>query len=307
MSTNALRPGSRQLPIAGDPRQWTVRLTAEAALLAAVASSLPAAAAAQDNPYTAALLAAFEDETMAQNAAVEGADSSRVAVVLAVLQIRFANRWIMVDAGVDSAGTRQFAEAPFTFRAARYDSIQTALRDAEHIVLTHEHYDHALGVQRGPYFRQVAARTLLTPEQRQSPLEPPGFGYVAMAKDSVAMLGSHDYKLISPLAPGVALIKAPGHTPGAQFVYVHLENGRELLLVGDLMWAMAGLTTNHQKPAAVSEAMKENRTFIQWEMDWVRSLMAAGTIVVIPAHDKQRFESLAAGGILREGLDLRRQ
>jgi len=47
----------------------------------------------------------------------------------------------------------------------------------------------------------------------------------------------------------MALIKAPGHTPGSQMVYVALQSGKEVLLSGDVAWHMDGVRMNTGKDA----------------------------------------------------------
>jgi glyoxylase-like metal-dependent hydrolase (beta-lactamase superfamily II) len=231
-----------------------------------------------------------------------------VTMVFPVFQIRFADHWIMVDAALDSAAMIQNygPSAGAGYSSARYDSIQNGLRDAETVVLTHEHFDHAVGVQRGPYFKQVASKTVLTKAQLQSLLNPPARAFLRLSPDSASGFRVIDYDLVHALAPGVVLIKAPGHSPGSQFVYVRLADAREVLLVGDLVWMMPGLTMNRQKPQAASDDIKEDRGAIQREIDWVRSLMDAGVIAVTPSHDKGQLDALVARGVLRVGLDLRR-
>ena len=61
----------------------------------------------------------------------------------------------MVDAGLDSSAIVKYygSMAGVAYSSTRYDSLQLALRDADAIVLTHEHFDHANGVQRGSYFK----------------------------------------------------------------------------------------------------------------------------------------------------------
>lgn len=234
-------------------------------------------------------------------------DTQSVSTIFSVFQIRFADRWILVDAGVDSSAVIQYVGSTHRvgYSTARYDSVQLALRDADHVVLTHEHWDHASGIQRGPYFRQVAAKTLLTTAQLQSLLTPPVSTYIPMPADSASHFRTFDYELIHPVAPGVVLIKAPGHTPGSQFVYVRLGDDREILLIGDLTWRMAGVSANLQKPERVSELLKEDRAAIQRELDWVRSIVKDGVVAVTPSHDKPRLDALVAAGLLHVGLDLR--
>lgn len=298
-------------------------------ILLAVATYLqPSLVFGQANPYSDALLARIR--TAAQslpgprprelryiaigeahprlNIFVAGADTQRVMSVFPAFQIRFANRWIMVDAGLDSSAIVKYygSMAGVAYSKARYDSLQLALRDADAIVLTHEHFDHANGVQGGPYFRQVAAKTFLTSAQLQSWLNPPARAFFPMSADSASAFRTVEYDLVHAFAPGVVLIKAPGHNPGSQFIYVRLADDREILLVGDLVWMMAGLRTNHQKPQAASDDIKEDRAAIQREMDWVRSIIDSGSIAVTPCHDKQRLDALVGQRLLYVGVDFRR-
>lgn len=66
----------------------------------------------------------------------------------------------MVDAGSDRDGFIQSfgADFPLTYQQDRFDRVQSMLRDADRIVLTHEHFDHALGVQveEGPFARPLS-------------------------------------------------------------------------------------------------------------------------------------------------------
>lgn len=307
------------------PRRSFARL---AGILCSAVCSHPSVCLGQGTPYSDALLPqiraaassipgprprelryiAVGEAHPRLNVFVAGADTQRITSVFPVFQIRFADRWLMVDAGLDSAAIVQYygSMAGVAYSKARYDSVQLALKDAAAVVLTHEHFDHANGVQRGPYFREVAARTLLTSAQRQSWLSPPARAFFGMSPDSMSRFRTLDYDFVYALAPGVVLIKAPGHSPGSQFVYVKLADGREVLLIGDLVWMMPGLIMNRQKPQAASDDMKEDRTAIQHEMDWIRSIMSAGTIAVTCSHDKRQLDSLVAQGVLHVGLGLHR-
>src|SRR5215217_7666741 len=122
--------------------------------------SRAAVATGQENPYSDALLAKIR--TAAQsipgqrprelryigvaeahprlNIFVAGADPELVTSVFPVFQIRFADRWIMVDAALDSTALIQYygSMAGAAYSKTRYDSVQLGLRDAEAVVLTHE-------------------------------------------------------------------------------------------------------------------------------------------------------------------------
>ncbi len=233
-------------------------------------------------------------------------DSTRVPSCFPVFQIRWRDRWIVVDAGLDSAAIAEYygARRP-TFHQDRYDRLQLALRDAERVVITHEHLDHAVGVERGPYFRTVAAKTLLTAEQLKTLLDPPARVDVPLARDAAAAFPVLSYELLYPLAPGVVLIKAPGHTAGSQYVYVQLASGKEVLILADLAWQHEGLETDRQRPEATSRSLVEDRTALQAQLDWASRLWQARDVAIVLSHDSRLLDSLVAAGVLTGDFDLR--
>jgi len=239
---------------------------------------------------------------------VAGADSQVVPVAYPVFQIRYRDRWIVVDAGFDQAAVTEYfgANSRLRFFADRYDRMQTALRGAEHVVLTHEHLDHAIGVQRGPYFSEVAARTLLTAEQVRALLDPPTRAFVRLSPDSAAAFPALRYDLLFPLAPGVVLIRAAGHTPGAQYVFVQMADSREVLIAADLAWQLEGLTTSRQRGEATSARLGEDRAAVQAQLEWARHIHEAGRVSIVLSHDSRLLDSLVARGVLRDGFDLPR-
>jgi len=212
---------------------------------------------------------------------------------------------MIVDAGFDrETWTQFFRDSSATYWQDRYDKVQLALRGAELIVLTHEHWDHAAGVERGAYLNQVAPRTLVTQAQLNSMLEPPASPYVRLPADSIPRYQSIEFERLHAIAPGVVLISAPGHSPGSQMVFVRLASGREVILVGDLVWNMAGLERNLQRSEAASRDLKEDREAVQRQIDWIRRITADQRIVAIPCHDKRWLESLTTMGLITDGLDL---
>ena len=294
--------------------------------LAALATpTLPRALAAQTNPFTDSLLEQVRALARAtpgerprslhvmkivESAGplsnyVTGADSVRVPSCFSVFQIRYADRWIVVDAGLDSQAINEYYTRRPTFHQDRYDRLETALRDAEHVVLTHEHLDHAVGVERGPYFRTVAAKTLLTAEQLRTLLDPPARVDVRLSRDSAAAFPVLSYDLLFPLAPGVVLIKAPGHTAGSQYVYVQLAGGREILILADLAWQHEGLETGRQRLETTSRALAEDRDALQLQLEWARKIWQEGQVAIVLSHDSRLLDSLVSRGVLVNDFDLR--
>jgi glyoxylase-like metal-dependent hydrolase (beta-lactamase superfamily II) len=239
---------------------------------------------------------------------VEGADSGRVVVSFPVFQVRFPDRWIVVDAGFDRhAWTEFYGSAPVSYWPERWDSVRVLLRGASTVVLTHEHWDHAAGVERGTDLGAVAARTAITPSQLASLLDPPAPVYVALRRDSVPAYRTLVYDTTYALAPGVVLLRATGHSPGSQWVYVQLASGREFLLVGDLVWNTAGLERQRQRPRATSESLKEDRDVLQRQMQLARALADSAGLVIVPSHDDALLSSLVRSGALRDHADLSRR
>jgi pimeloyl-ACP methyl ester carboxylesterase/glyoxylase-like metal-dependent hydrolase (beta-lactamase superfamily II) len=234
---------------------------------------------------------------------VEGAETRPVAAMNAVFQIRFADYWIMVDAAADST----MLGGP-GFSPAAFDTALLGLSGARAIVLTHEHHDHVGGIFQAADSLAIAARTLMTAEQRRTLETAPNRPAIRLDSTRAARFQPFAYERAVQIAPGVVLIKAPGHTPGSQLVYVHLASGDEIVLAGDVAWMMAGIRDGRQKPPNVSAnvallGVAEDRVQIARQLDWLRSVGARGVHVVV-AHDRTAVDELVERGVLTAGLDL---
>lgn len=232
--------------------------------------------------------------------AVENAAKTMVHSPDPVFQVRYPRGWIMVDAGMD----RATATAPGTtgiFLDDNYAKTLAALRGAGLIVITHEHYDHIGTVVHSAVAEALAPRTMLTREQVETLMHKTKV--TSLTVDS-ARMGRYivvDYDRELPIAPGVVLIKAPGHTPGSQVVYVRLASGREVILSGDVAWNRAGIETETEKPDSASRGMDEDRGAIAKELGWLHHAEHEGVTVVV-SHDGEQLTALARQGILVGGL-----
>lgn len=294
-----------------------------ALFLAGIASARPSPPLyAQASPYTDTLLGAaralahavpgdlplslgyypFGNLTAPLDAAVEGATDTQVAGVYAVFQIRYSHGWIMVDAGVDREVE---SDTTVHLDPERYNQVQAALRGANLILVTHEHHDHVAGAIRTNTPDRVIPKTLLTRQQLQTLLTEPNSPKIRLTPAEAVRYLVIDYTTLYPVAPGVVLLKAPGHTPGSQMVYVHLASNQEVLLVGDISWMMAGIRDGRQKPAAISHDLGEDREALQQQLDWLSGLGERQHIALANCHDAAWLQSLVQQGILKEGLDLR--
>jgi glyoxylase-like metal-dependent hydrolase (beta-lactamase superfamily II) len=235
--------------------------------------------------------------------AVGGAGDEIVEGAYTVFQVRYSHGWVMVDAGVDREVE---TDTSVTIHRDRYQRIQEALRGANLIVVTHEHHDHVAGVIHTPARDLLAPKTILTRAQVQSLLAglPLNSSLIRLTPTDAARYIVIDYEELYPVAPGMVLVKAAGHTPGSQMVYVQLNSGQELLLVGDIAWFMAGIERRLQKPAAISRQMGEDRAALQQQLNWLSGLTQRQHIVLVNCHDDAWLGSLVTRGILQDDLDL---
>jgi glyoxylase-like metal-dependent hydrolase (beta-lactamase superfamily II) len=291
-----------------------------AVVLALCVGGVAAPAPAQANPYSDSLLVAVRalahavpgalpvavgylsvaDDSSPESDAVDGAPKTRIFEVTPVFQVRYRAGWVMVDAGM----SHEAAGPAGPYYQDRYDRIQAALRKARLIVATHEPGDHVDGIVRSPYADEIAPKTMLTTAQLHTLLSKPATDRYALDSTRARRYIAIDYDRVLPIAPGIVLIRAPGHTPGSQIVYVKLASGRELMLVGDIAWHQAGIDMQRQKPDSVSRELSEDRVSIGEQLAWLKHTVAPAGIAFAVSHDGTALQALARRGILTEGLDL---
>ena len=194
---------------------------------------------------------------------------------------------IVVDGGF---GPQDAAEMGLeTYQPHNQARVDAAMRRARLIVFTHEHLDHMGGLLRLSDWARVLPHALITPEQTPA-------GTVARVlpwpKGAGAAIQPFRYRGMKAIAPGVVLIRTPGHTPGSQMVYARLVDGREYLFAGDT----STMTRSWQQLRARSRLVgdlivHEDRAAVFGWLKAIRRLhRAAPALVVIPGHE---FEVLA--------------
>jgi glyoxylase-like metal-dependent hydrolase (beta-lactamase superfamily II) len=278
-------------PLASQTNPYSESLVAQ---VRALASAVPG------EPPTALRFVTYADWRGPAGYALERAPPESVDVTFPVFQIRYQQGWIVIDAGSD----RDVAGPEVTYFQERYSQVQQALRLARLILVTHEHHDHVGGVIRSRFLSDVVPKTLLTRAQVRTLLERANVPAIRLDSVGAARYLSVDYDFLLPVAPGVVLIKAPGHTPGSQMVYVRLSSGREFILAGDIAWLMRGIQDPQQKPDSISRSLGEDRSAIQRQLEWLHTVAVASEIVVLPCHDRAWLEVWRQRGVLKQGLDL---
>jgi glyoxylase-like metal-dependent hydrolase (beta-lactamase superfamily II) len=235
--------------------------------------------------------------------AVEGAPNRPVPLPTPVFQVRFPRGWIMVDAGMDREHAVA-ADDSSQFFVDRYARAVAALRGASLIVVTHEHYDHIGTVVHSAVADELAPKTMLTRAQMESLLRNVKMTLTPFDSARAGRYIVFDYDRELPIAPGVVLIKAPGHTPGSQVVYIKLASGREVILSGDVTLNHLGIEMEKQKPDPNHRVGAEDRAAIAGELAWLHQAERAGVSVVV-SHDGEQLKAFAHDGILSDGLATR--
>ena len=183
------------------------------------------------------------------------------------------------------------------------DEIQAALRRAQLILITHEHGDHIAGVIRSDYRDELAAKTILTKNQVRTLNLAPQLPEISLTPERARDYIVVDYELLLPVAAGIVLIKAPGHTHGHQMVYVRTQDYAEFLFIGDIGWTLDNITEQKLRPAGTIARVREDPQALTHQMAWIKDVMDDDDVIVIPAHDDVLLSGFAADGTLGTRLE----
>lgn len=237
----------------------------------------------------------FAESLRSKKFSVKGAPDEPSVQARTAYQVVYADGTIMIDSGMDQQVHKFFGrgvEEPYDAQAAK--EVESALLAAKSIVVTHEHGDHVAGVIRTALVDQLAPKTVLTRTQVQTLLENPQMPEIRLTPEMAKRYIVIDYDKYLPFAPGFVLIKAPGHTPGSQMIYLKLESGREYIFAGDAAWHMDGVRLMRGKEAPW---IKEDEGSISAELKWLNGIYEGekNLFIVISHDDEQRKEYIAKG------------
>jgi glyoxylase-like metal-dependent hydrolase (beta-lactamase superfamily II) len=244
----------------------------------------------------------FAESPRSKKFAVQGAPDVPSSQVRTAFQVVYADGTVMVDSGMNQRVHKYFGrgvDEPYYPEQAR--DVEKAVTAARLIVVTHEHGDHVAGVLATPIAAELARKTILTRIQVQTLETNPQMPEIRLTPEMAARYIVIDYDRYFPLAPGMALIKAPGHTPGSQMVYVKLKSGVEYLLAGDVAWHMDGVREVHGKDAPW---VKEGEDTVMAELAWLNQIYKyEKNVHIVLSHDDDQREEYLKQGILGDKFE----
>lgn len=231
-------------------------------------------------------------------AAVAGFDISDHFFVYTAYQLIAGNKSLMIDTGIDQALLEDMSPGS-AFDNEAFERVSKALDKADQIIITHEHPDHLGGIRTEERIKALAGKLALTQEQLGNTKELERLSMLP----HVSKLSGIEYDTYHALAPGVVLIKAPGHTPGTQLVYVQLENKKEYLFVGDVAWHSDNISEGTGRPKFVSEIfLREDRYQVLQQLRTLALIQRDTPINLVVSHDKDQLAELIKNKELISGM-----
>jgi glyoxylase-like metal-dependent hydrolase (beta-lactamase superfamily II) len=211
-------------------------------------------------------------------------------------QIVYPSGHVVLETGMTQEQSTYFEGG--NFYPVAFERAMTAMVSADLIIATHEHLDHIGALTVHPKLREIADKVLITREQLEWADELQGATFPDWFVAEYEPLELDD---LYRAAPGLVLIKAPGHTPGSLMAFVSFADGSEALFVGDIVHAMANITRETARPRFLSDfIIGEDRTALLGQIRALVDLRASEPALrFVVSHDGAQIEGHMADGWMR--------
>jgi glyoxylase-like metal-dependent hydrolase (beta-lactamase superfamily II) len=237
--------------------------------------------------------------TFAEAMVMAGAPWKKTPMTVYSYQVVYPQSTLIIDTAM-ARGQMKPDAIVGEFDEAAYRRMNTAMENASDIVVTHEHADHIGGIAAHPNLAFIFPKARLTAEQLGNKR---GMAPITLPAEILQNYQPLKYEGMTALAPGVVLIRAPGHTPGSQIVYVRRADGREVLFLGDVSWRLVNIERIRERPLFMTLLIGEDRQQVLAQFRTLHDLREREPqIAQVPGHDRAAVQALAAQGVLVAGF-----
>lgn len=235
--------------------------------------------------------------TFPKTAVVAGDGWEGTALPVSAFQLVYPDKTILLDTGFDEATMKAGDAAVSGYDSAAYQRIVSAMNKAALILITHEHWDHAAGLFAQPNLEQLLPLTKLNAEQVEHADRLAPSVFPEALRQAYKPVSFENYLAV---APGVVLIRAAGHTPGSQIIYVKRADGREYLFIGDVAWHKRNIDLVRERARLVTWwFLREDRDAVMLQLSELNRLQREEpAMLIMPGHDPAVLASAIEAGHL---------
>ena len=228
---------------------------------------------------------------------IAGGDDSPVTMPRTAFQVVYPDCTVMLDSGFDKATHDSFSpDKPEPFFPEQFVKLERALNAARLIVLTHHHADHVGGVVTASNFATLAGKTVITMDVADCLMNTPHRPHLKLTQAAIEKFIVLDYPKYYPVAPGMVLIRSPGHSTDSQMVYLRLQSGREILHSVDSAWNRENVL---QVKGKAAPWVKEDVPAVIGQLRWLKKVHETEhNLTVLITHDDDLFAHVTTSGIV---------